>query len=788
MARIYTADQIEVIESDRLRVRSSPSMYVPDIYLAGYYHLLWELISNSIDELMAPDSTSRSVTVYFDKKTHTFGVDDDGAGIPLEKLRDVLTKLAASGKFHNGDGGAYLTSGGRWGHGLKACVFLAKNATFSSFRDGKYITYTIKDGEIVDEKHGKSDQHGTSCRFDIDPAIINHSDADVKEIEERLQLTSYIYPDLKIKLIVLENGKEVEKIKYGGKDIVDKVKKWKPDTPILRITKDQKVTYLKTITDDDLTTETVYIDLAFAYSEASLDKEANSTILTICNGINTYLMGTHWDGLKLGIQKFFKENVIPKFKGKDKDLNILPSDMTTGIAAFITVRVVDPIFTGQEKAMLMNQEVKTAVRDAVYEYLCNAKSSEINSMVDFVKRVTRGRISSKKTRKKDVSNAFSKDALDKFYDITYNLKTEAPELLLVEGDSALDNAALARDQYNQALYPIKRPKNVFDMDAAVVNRMKTTFNDVLDICGISAGKDCDPGKSLMTRILVLTDGDVDGDDICIGVVCLLWKHCRPMIDAGMVGRILPPAYAIPIGKDRYEFVRSQREFFGQIVKKFIKKHTVFYLGKELKGKDLRQFIEINFEYDTTLEALANRYCCDPKVMEYIAWNYHGDWKDQKKSNWQKIMRRYSGIRVLEENGTLVLDGDIPGADYMNLALDKHFHKHVNRFKEHQKQNGSLGGYTIDGEKEKTLYDVMHTVRDEIPKSVRRFKGLGELDPDEIRDLCLDREKRTVVVFKSDDFEKDEDKINVMLSSKKEWADARKDLVFKSELSLIDLDT
>ena len=152
------------------------------------------------------------------------------------------------------------------------------------------------------------------------------------------------------------------------------------------------------------------------------------------------------------------------------------------------------------------------------------------------------------------------------------------------------------------------------------------------------------------------------------------------------------------------------------------------------------------------------------------------------------MKKYPGIRILEENGTLVLDGDIPGADYMNLALDKHFNKHVNRFKEMQKQNGSLGGYTIDGEKEKTLYDMMHTVRDEIPRGIKRFKGLGELDPDEMRDLCLDMNKNTVVIFKSDDFEKDEDKINVMLSTKKEWADARKDLVMSSQISLLDLDT
>ena len=143
--------------------------------------------------------------------------------------------------------------------------------------------------------------------------------------------------------------------------------------------------------------------------------------------------GTHIDGLRLGIQKYFKEDVISKFKGKDKELNILPSDMTAGLCAFVTVRVTSPIYMGQEKSMLSNQEVKVAVRDVVYDALCNSKANVTNPMIEFVKRVTRGRIASKKVRKKDVANAFSKDRLEKYRDIVENLNTTSRELLLVEG-------------------------------------------------------------------------------------------------------------------------------------------------------------------------------------------------------------------------------------------------------------------------------------------------------------------------------------------------------------------
>lgn len=356
-------------------------------------------------------------------------------------------------------------------------------------------------------------------------------------------------------------------------------------------------------------------------------------------------------------------------------------------------------------------------------------------------------------------------------------------------DSAADNAAGARDPHNQAIYPIKRPANIFDHPTETVNKIKSTFNDILDICGIEPGKKCDPSKSTMHRILMMTDGDVDGDDIAISTVCLLAKHCRPLIDAGMVGRILPPAYSIPTGNDKRIYVRSQREFFDKITKKFIADNMISYKGRELTKKELREFLEKNFEYDITLKKLADRSCCDPKFMEYIAWSYHGHVNDQKRSYWQAKLKRYQGLSVLLEDKTIVIDGDIPGYDYINLALDEYFDRHVYRFKKYQQLNTDIFNYAINGEGDKTIYDVMHLMRTYIPKGVERFKGLGELSSEEMRDLCLNPKKRTVVIFK---FKKNMDeemgKINVIMSTKKEFAEARKELLMNMTAEDIDLDT
>lgn len=789
MARKYDASSIIVLENDRDKVRNNPSMYIPDVYKAAHLHLFGEIFSNSLDEVTVKGSVGNRIDVTFDEKTKEFSVRDDGSGVPLEKLLDVLTKLAASGKFHNGENSAYLTTAGRWGHGLKTAVFLSKHCEFTSMRDGKYLTYVFEDGNLVDTKKGKSDKHGTYSKYLIDPAIIDSHEVTYKDIYNWILDLSYIYPSVKITLTVYNAGKDDKLYKFGGKDIQDRIEEWKPDTPIIRVTEDRPVTYLKSITDDKMTTDTIGIDICFAFKEAVLDVEnKDEYIISYANAAKTYAGGTHNDGLKLGIQKYFKEQVIPKFKGKDKDLPIMPSDMIAGLCAFITVKVVSPIYMGQEKNKLSNQEVKFAVRDAVYDALCAAKSNITNPMIDFVKRVTRGRMASKKTRKKDVSNPFSKDRLEKFKDVEYNLNSTDIELLCVEGDSAADNAATARDPNNQAIYPIKRPANIYDMETERVNKIKTTFNDVLDICGLEAGKKCEPEKSTMNRILMLTDGDVDGDDISNSMVCLLAKHCRPLIDAGMVGRILPPAYSIPAGNGKKIYVRSQREFFDKITKKFIQDNKIGYKGKEFSKKDLRAFLEKNFEYDIRLDKLAKRSCCDPIIMEYIAWVYHGHVKDQKKSYWMNKLKQYNGLSVLIEDGEIVLDGDIPGYEHINIGLDEYFDRHVHRFKKYQSQNDYIYGFEINGEKDKSVYEIMHLMRTYIPKGVERFKGLGELSPDEMHDLCMDKEKRTVIIFKFKDFEKDMDKIDIMMSTNKQMMQARQDLIFNLRADEMDIDT
>ena len=788
MANKYDKDSIIVIKNDRDRVRQSPNMYIPNRGKIGYLHTCGEIWDNSFDEVVIPGSVGNNIAVTFDIKTRELTVTDDGRGIPHEKLYDALTVLAASGKFNNGEDNAYVTSGGSFGHGVTVCLALSKSFKCISTRDGKMLGYEFVDGLKTNEIKGKAKGHGTTTSMILDPKFVDGSEVTPDDINERLEEKSYIFPDVNITFTVLNNGKEVKTKHYGGKTIVDRVKKWNLSTDIIEIHDTRKVTFLQNISDDNLTTEKIKVDLAFAFSEDALDDDNDKFTISYCNTIKTYEGGMHTDGVKAGIQKWFKEIVIPNLKGKDKELQIVPMDMVSGLCQFTVVSLSAPEFRGQEKTQLSNQEVKTAVRDAVYEALKASKPSVVNPMIEFIKRVTRGRLASKKTRKKDVGNVFSKDHLEKFIDIVYTMDTTCPTLILVEGDSASNCASTARDPHNQAIYTVKKPANVFDLDSESVNRVKTVFNDVLDICGIEAGKKCDPDKCAMKYILALTDGDIDGDSIAIAVICLLAKHCKPLVDAGMVGRILPPAYAIPGKNGKRTYVHTQREFFDLIMKKFVKEVSVKHNGKELSKKDLYDLLAQNFVYDTKLVKLANRYCCDPKFMEYIAWKYHGDETTQKKSYWMAALKRYEDIHIYLEHSMIIIDGDLKGYDHINLAFDEYFNKHVNRFKAHQSVNRDIYGYEINGEKDKSLYDVMQAMRKYIPNGVQRFKGLGELEPQELHDLCMDPEKRTVVIMKFKDYDKDMEKINVIMSTKQQYVEARNKLLRGMVMDDVDLDT
>ena len=433
--RVYNASSIKVIENDRDRLRKRPLTYIPSRQKEGAMSVFSEGLDNSLDELSVKDSIGNTITSYFDLKTKEMYIKDDGSGIPLERLYEVCTIINSSGKFDNDENTAYTYSGGLNGVGLKAIVYLSKYAEITSTRDGRSLTYKFKDGILKDTIDEKAKGHGTTIKFRLDPEFADPNDITKSDMTGFFQEKSYLFPDIHMKLDLRENGKVIKSYEYYGKNMESWMDEMKPDTATITVWNDVRTkNVLQDISDEKILSSKVIINLTFGYKEAVLDSDdPMSFIASYGNTIKTTTGGTHVEGLKLGIQQYFRKHVIPNLKGKDKGLSIMPVDMVSGLCAFVWVQLSTPDYRGQFKDQLNNIEAKYAVRDAVYDAMCNTKTSVINNMVDFVKRVARGRASSKKIRTKDVSNAFSKDRLEKFKDIIYNLDSKDPELILVEG-------------------------------------------------------------------------------------------------------------------------------------------------------------------------------------------------------------------------------------------------------------------------------------------------------------------------------------------------------------------
>lgn len=786
--RKYDASSIQVLEDDRDQVRKRPTIFIPSKDAEGAMHLIYEIIDNAIDELSVKETVGDHIITTYDESTHMVTVTDNGAGIPQAKLLDVCTKLYSSGKFDNGEGTAYLVSGGLNGVGLTATVYLSEIAEVSSMQKGKKLTYKFKDGFLKDTVEEKCKDHGTIVKFKIDNDIVRINDLVTKDLVDRYEEKSYRFPKIKMSLTILNKGKTKKKYEFYGKTIVDRIEMMKPDTEILYGKDTKKVSILKHVNDDNLTETKVGVEFAFAFKEEAVeDDDVYKYCIAYGNTIKNYKLGAHFNGLKDGIIKFFREDLQQTLNKRDRELQFVPSDICSGLCAFVIAEVTEPEFRGQYKDELLNPEARRAVRDVVYDTLKDSKPAFQKKMGEFIVRVARGRLESKKarTKSKDVSNSFSKDRIKKYWPIIRTANTFEPELILVEGDSAADVANTARDPENQAIYPIQKPKNIFDADSNMDSAIVGVFNNIMAICNLKPGKHCDPSKSEMARILCLTDGDVDGDRIAVSAIALLAKHCRPIIDAGMVGRIVPPAYSYKDGKKRV-FVRDQRDFYKTVSKDFVKKFTLELKGHKYTPKEFSEFIEENFEYNTRLGMLADRYTCDPKMMEYLASKYYGKITDQKQSYWIKAMKQYPDIKVVKEEGYLLIDGTI-GMDPYHIAIDDYFDKHVKKFKPIQDKNKVIYGYKLNGE-ECSVYEIMKKFQDHMPNGIKRYKGLGELDPDEMRKLCMDREHRSVVIFKFKDFEDDMYKLDVVMSSHAAFRKARKEVMQEIKLDILDLDT
>ena len=537
----YKAKDITVLEGLEA-VRRRPGMYIGSTGPRGLHHLIWEVVDNSVDEAMAGYCDKITVTLLGDGGVE---VTDNGRGIPVDRvsktkksaLTTVLTTLHAGGKFEQG---AYTVSGGLHGVGVSVVNALSTKLEAEVRRDGNVYTQEFRVGQPK-TKDPKKDRpikkSGTTIRFWPDPEIfIEGTEFDFETVASRLRETAFLNRGVHITFTdERQEEPKTETFHYKG-GLVDFVNH-------LNAKRDPLHAHIVDIAD---VSEDAEVELAMQWTSSYTE-----SVLTFANNINTHEGGTHEEGFRTALTKALNDFARSKNILKEKDTNLTGEDVREGLTAIVSVRVKDPQFEGQTKTKLGNTEIRSYVQKTLNRKLpewLEKHSPEARRIVDKCINAAKAREAARKAREltRRKSGLESGGLPDKLADCSSRDPGES-ELFIVEGKSAAGPAKSARDSETQAILPIRG--KILNVEKARLAKalQNTEVQDIITAMGTGIGDDFEIEKARYHKVVLLADADVDGAHIRTLLLTLLFRHMRPLIDAGYVYVAQPPLYRVKVG-------------------------------------------------------------------------------------------------------------------------------------------------------------------------------------------------------------------------------------------------
>lgn len=562
----YSAKNITVLEGLEA-VRRRPGMYIGSTGPRGLHHLVWEVVDNSVDEALAGRCDAINVTLLNDGGMR---ISDNGSGIPVDRhekegrsaLEVVLTVLHAGGKF---DSQAYAVSGGLHGVGISVVNALSQRLIAEVVRDGGVYRQTYQRGEpdapverIADAP--KDATTGTTISFWPDPDVfVEGIEFSWDTITRRLRDTSFLTAGLKI---------NVDDERPHEDDVPRAVTFHAPGG--LR----DFVAHIQTTKAKDGLHETIHFE---AEEEGPNGKQSvevalqwindyNDAILSFANTINTHEGGTHEEGFRTALTSVVNRWAKDKGLLRSKDIDSLTGDdLRSGLVAIVSVKVGDPQFEGQTKTKLGNSEVKSFVQTVSYARIAewfDEHPAEGRLIVAKAEGEAQARVAARKardlTRRKSLLE--SSTLPGKLADCQTRDPAES-ELYIVEGDSAGGSAKAARDRRTQAILPIRG--KIINVEKARLPKIlsNTEVQALITAMGTGFAEDFDVGKARYHKLILMADADVDGAHIRTLLLTFLFRHMRPLIEAGYVYLAQPPLYLIfhPTKKKELHYAFSDRQ-------------------------------------------------------------------------------------------------------------------------------------------------------------------------------------------------------------------------------------
>lgn len=795
----YNASAIKILEG-LSAVRKRPAMYIGSQDSRGLHHLVYEVVDNSIDEAMAGYCTEITIILHAD---NSVTVRDNGRGIPVDihpkegvpAVQVVMTKLHAGGKFDNS---SYKVSGGLHGVGVSCVNALSEELTVSVRRDGKRYRQHYKRGVPQDELTviGENvEGHGTTVRFKPDEEIFETLDLSYETLKKRFEELAYLNSGLKIECIDERTGENHVFHAEGG------ISQFVGD-----INSGEQCVH--SIIEGTNILENVSVEFAMQYTTGYKEN-----IFTFANNIRTKEGGTHLVGFRTALTRAINTYVKSQqdLVKKIKDSTLTGDDVREGLTAVISVKLPQPQFEGQTKTKLGNSEIASIVSTAVYERLnvyFEENPKDVRAIIE--KAIDAARARDAARRAKELvrrKGALSDNSLPgKLADCQSKDPSES-ELFIVEGDSAGGSAKQGRNPKNQAILPLR---------GKILNTERTRFDKMLankevkaliTAMGAGIGKDdIDLDKLRYHKIVIMTDADVDGAHIRTLLLTFFFRQYQEMVEKGFVFIAQPPLYRAH--NARFEKFIKDDAALNEFLLSRVSQDVVVraYNGKTFSGKDLIAFMRsiedieklVNeAESSGTPKELFLALTTCPQIVGNDNFN---DMLENKDSEFVRWLSEH-GYKVTLENYKNPDDDDYRiFANFENTGshhtrkgqeffASRMYHKTWQKFSEIRNECGSLT-FTIekkDGQAEAdNIFSLLSMVLDEARKgiNIQRYKGLGEMNPEQLWKTTMNPENRTLLQVSVEDAISASDAFEELMGDR---VGPRRDFIERNALAVQDLD-
>lgn len=811
MAQGYDASNIRVLEGLEA-VRMRPGMYIGSTSQRGLHHCIYEIVDNSIDESLAGYCTEIHVTIH---KDNSVTVEDNGRGIPVDikpetgksALEIVHTVLHAGGKF--GDGG-YKVSGGLHGVGASVVNALSEKMVVEVSRAGYVWRQSYLRGEPTGpvEKTVPTTKTGTKSTFWLDPEIFTETtEIDVDIVATRFREMAFLNKGLKIILHDEKDTGKDETFHYEG-GIASYVAFLNHNRTVMF---DEPI-YMEKIIDK------IKVEVAMQYTDSY-----NESILSFANNINTHQGGTHLTGFRNAITRVLNDYARTNKILKDSEQNLSGDDVREGLTAIVSVKIENPEFEGQTKEKLGNSEVMPAVQDVVKEKLqewleFNPKLAKL--IIEKTLQAQRAREAARKarelTRRKSVLE--NSTLPGKLADCS-NREPEKCEIYIVEGDSAGGSAKQGRNRMFQAILPLRG--KILNVEKARLDKIyaNNEIQSMVQAFGITISKNEEEfnlEKLRYHKIIIMTDADVDGAHIRTLLLTFFFRYAKPLIENGYVYIAQPPLFKVTQGKT------SEYLYDEHALDKMLKERGIKSLSLSDKTKTK---VKSGDELLTLLSNMSTFYKSynNPILNIIPAVVLRGlirsdvkpeDFEDQAKMNeviayLSHYLKDHAENYNIEEakNYEVSLKYNPENEKYsIQLDLFENEHEFItsniiksNEFKRLKNSYPLIRDFLIEeekmliletenGEVEITSFEQLQKLVDDRGQkglTIQRFKGLGEMMPQQLWETTMDPETRTLLKVNIEDAMMCDQLFDILMGDKVE---PRRDFIESNAVYATNIDT